>query len=115
MKMRITLVTLAAFMLAIALVVQAAPPLSGAIFTTTVDGTIVNENVRYDAKEDVYLDGGPGPNAPPTAAGLPEGETFEKLYHPEKLEPLPNYQTLYEAVKKELKDRGLNFRDEWRS
>ncbi len=36
----------------------------GAIFTTTEDGAIVNENVRYGAKEDVYLDGGPGPNAP---------------------------------------------------
>lgn len=35
----------------------AAPPLPGAIFTTSVDGTIVNENVRYEAKEDVYLDG----------------------------------------------------------
>jgi len=29
------------------------PPLPGAIFTTTVDGAIVNENVRYEAKEDV--------------------------------------------------------------
>ena len=82
MKMRITLVTLAAFMLAIALVVQAAPPLSGAIFTTTEDGTIVNENVRYDAKEDVYLDGGPGPNAPPTAAGLPEGDYYFQVTDP---------------------------------
>ena len=44
------------------------PPLSGAIFTTTVDGAIVNENVHYLAKEDVYLDGGPGLNAPATAA-----------------------------------------------
>ena len=46
----------------------ASGPLSGAIFTTTVDGSIVNENVRYEVKEDVYLDGGPGPNAPPSAA-----------------------------------------------
>ena len=52
----------------------AAPPLSGAIFTTTVDGSIVNENVHYEAKEDVYLDGGPGPNAPVGAAGLPAGD-----------------------------------------
>ena len=56
------------------IIVQAAPPLPGAIFTTTVDGTIVNENVRYEKKEDVYLDGGPGPHAPSTAAGLPAGE-----------------------------------------
>jgi hypothetical protein len=60
----------------------AAPPLPGAIFTTTVDGTIVNENVRYEAKEDVYLDGGPGPNAPSTAAGLPEGDYYFQVTDP---------------------------------
>jgi hypothetical protein len=32
-----------------------AGPFPGAIFTTTVDGVIVNENVRYGAKEDVIL------------------------------------------------------------
>ena len=62
--------------------VYAAPPLPGAIFTTTVDGTIVNENVRYEAKEDVYLDGGPGPNAPSTAAGLPEGDYYFQVTDP---------------------------------
>ena len=46
---------------------------TGAIFTTTPDGSIVNENVRYDSKLEVYLDGGPGPNAPQTAAGLDDG------------------------------------------
>jgi hypothetical protein len=61
---------------------EAAPPLPGAIFTTTVDGTIVNENVHYQAKEDVYLDGGPGPNAPPTAAGLPEGDYYFQVTDP---------------------------------
>jgi len=60
----------------------AAPPLKGAIFTTTEDGSIVNENVRYEAKEDVYLDGGPGPNAPPTAAGLPEGDYYFQVTDP---------------------------------
>src|SRR5437773_3796168 len=45
---------------------------SGAIFTTVVDGTEVNYNI-YQAKEDVYLDGGPGPGAPQTAAGLDDG------------------------------------------
>ncbi|HWP61878.1 MAG TPA: SdrD B-like domain-containing protein [Candidatus Binatia bacterium] len=50
-----------------------AAPLAGAIFTTTPDGTIVNENVRYEDKRDVYLDGGPPPNAPAWAAGLPDG------------------------------------------
>jgi hypothetical protein len=58
----------------------AAPPstavpgggLSGAIFTTDVTGAPVNLN-HYQAKEDVYLNGGPGINAPDDAAGLPEG------------------------------------------
>lgn len=60
----------------------AAPPLSGAIFTTTEDGSIVNENVRYEDKEDVYLDGGPGPNAPASAAGLPEGDYYFQVTDP---------------------------------
>jgi hypothetical protein len=47
-------------------------PLSGAIFTTDVTGVPVNLNI-YDAKEDVYLNGGPGINAPDGAAGLPAG------------------------------------------
>jgi methylamine--corrinoid protein Co-methyltransferase len=38
----------------------------------------------------------------------PEGETFEKLYDQEKLEPLPYYQKLYEEVKEELRNQGLN-------
>jgi len=46
--------------------------LDGAIFTTTPDGSIVNENVHYTKKIEVYLDGGPPPNAPVTSAGLPE-------------------------------------------
>jgi len=47
-------------------------PLSGAIFTTDSSGVPVNLNI-YDAKEDVYLNGGPGINAPDDAAGLPAG------------------------------------------
>jgi hypothetical protein len=49
-----------------------AAPLSGAIFTTDVTGVPVNLNI-YAAKEDVYLNGGPGINAPDDAAGLPAG------------------------------------------
>src|SRR5436190_11514179 len=45
---------------------------SGAIFTTLVNGSAVNYNI-YQSKEDVYLDGGPGPGAPQTAAGLDDG------------------------------------------
>jgi hypothetical protein len=51
-------------------VASAAP--SGAIFTTLPDGSEVNFN-HFDSKEDVYLDGGPGPGAPQTAAGLDDG------------------------------------------
>lgn len=45
---------------------------SGAIFTTVADGSEVNFN-HYPSKESVYLDGGPGPGAPATAAGLDDG------------------------------------------
>lgn len=52
---------------------RAADPVSGAIFTTDVTGTEVNVN-QYAAKPDVYLNGGPGVNAPIGAAGLsPDG------------------------------------------
>jgi hypothetical protein len=57
-------------------------PLSGAIFTTTEDGSVVNENVHYQKKEDVYLDGGPGPNAPSKAAGLPAGDYYFQVTDP---------------------------------
>jgi hypothetical protein len=50
-----------------------AQKVTGAIFTTAYNGPIVNANLS-DSKCDVYLDGGPGPNAPPKAAGLPAGE-----------------------------------------
>lgn len=45
---------------------------SGAIFTTLSDGSEVNLNI-FPSKEAVYLDGGPGPGAPQTAAGLDDG------------------------------------------
>ncbi len=45
---------------------------SGAIFTTLSDGSEVNLN-QFPSKESVYLDGGPGPGAPQTAAGLDDG------------------------------------------
>jgi hypothetical protein len=49
-----------------------ANPPSGAIFTTVADGSEVNFNI-YPSKDAVYLDGGPGPGAPQTAAGLDDG------------------------------------------
>jgi len=45
---------------------------TGAIFTTDVNGTEVNQNLYAD-KGDVCLDGGPGIAAPQTAAGLDDG------------------------------------------
>ncbi|MCL1051001.1 hypothetical protein L2755_15395 [Shewanella abyssi] len=59
-----------------------ASALSGAIFTTTDDGGIVNENVRYTSKLEVYLDGGPKMNAPATAAALPDGNYYFQVTDP---------------------------------
>jgi len=58
-----------------------APPLPGAIFTTNVNGTRVNQS-SFAAKCDVYLDGGPGPNAPQGAAGLPDGDYYFQVTDP---------------------------------
>jgi len=58
-----------------------AGPLPGAIFTTLEDGTRVNANI-YQYKEDVYLDGGPGVQAPSKAAGLPEGWYYFQVTDP---------------------------------
>jgi hypothetical protein len=58
-----------------------ATPLSGAIFTTDVSGEPVNLN-HYAAKEDVYLNGGPGINAPDDAAGLPAGTYYFQVTDP---------------------------------
>ena len=62
----------------------ASPPLSGAIFTTDITGGVVNQN-QYSTKcgpSGVYLDGGPGPSAPPTAAGLPDGDYYFQVTDP---------------------------------
>ena len=64
--------------------VSAAPPLPGAIFTTDITGGVVNQN-QYSTKcgpTGVYLNGGPGPNAPPTAAGLPNGDYYFQVTDP---------------------------------
>jgi hypothetical protein len=58
-----------------------AQQVSGAIFTTNANGTFVNGNV-YDFKEDVYLNGGPRPNAPCSAAGLPDGKYYFQVTDP---------------------------------
>ena len=58
-----------------------ANPPSGAIFTTVEDGSEVNFN-HYPSKEAVYLDGGPGPGAPQTAAGLDDGRYVFQVTDP---------------------------------
>jgi hypothetical protein len=70
--------------------VGAAPPdtsISGAIFTTDYTGESVNLNL-YAAKEDVYLNGGPGINAPADAAGLPDGTYSFQVTDPSGKTPL---------------------------
>jgi hypothetical protein len=62
-----------------------APALSGAIFTTDQNGTLVNGNTQYLSKcgaTGVYLDGGPGPNAPATAASLADGDYYFQVTDP---------------------------------
>jgi hypothetical protein len=54
---------------------------SGAIFTGLEGGEQVNKNI-YTDKRDVYLIGGPGPNAPPGAAGLPDGNYYFQVTDP---------------------------------
>ncbi|MCW3095726.1 MAG: hypothetical protein JWL77_1344 [Chthonomonadaceae bacterium] len=60
---------------------KADPPLPGAVFTTDSTGAVVNQNL-YATKPDVYLDGGPGPNAPPNAASLPPGDYYVQVTIP---------------------------------
>jgi hypothetical protein len=57
----------------------AAPPVSGAIFTTESTCTGVNLNI-YGDKDDVYVDGGP---AHPNAAGLPAGSYYAQVTAPD--------------------------------
>lgn len=55
-----------------------APQFTGAIFTSVADGTTVNANL-YDAKSDVYLNGGPQNRH---AAGLPDGTYYFQITDP---------------------------------
>ncbi len=80
MKTKVCFGSIIGVMLLLAGVVWAGP-LPGAIFTTLEDGSVVNGNI-YSNATDVYLDGGPGPNAPSTAAGLPEGDYFFQVTDP---------------------------------
>jgi hypothetical protein len=55
--------------------------LTGAIFTTNSNGTVVNGN-QYDSPCSAFLNGGPGPNAPAHAAGLPDGDYYFQVTDP---------------------------------
>lgn len=59
----------------------------GAIFTSTVDATVVNENTRYGAKSEVYLNGGPQ-NL--NANGLPDGAYYYQITDPSGKDLLSN-------------------------
>jgi hypothetical protein len=61
--------------------INAGAPLPGAIFTSLEEGETVNHNL-YKDKRDVYLNAGPGPNAPQTAAGLPDGNYYFQVTDP---------------------------------
>ena len=58
-----------------------AQKVTGAIFTTNANSEYVNGNV-YDSGGNVYLNGGPRPNAPCTAAGLPDGDYYFQVTDP---------------------------------
>lgn len=57
-----------------------AAAINGAIFTTTADGQVVNGN-NYDAKGDVYLNGGPT-KAPCSAGRIETGNYFFQVTSP---------------------------------
>ena len=76
-----TMVCSAAFAVLLGAAVTMASAPDGAIFTTLPDGSKVNYNI-YDAKPDVYLDGGPGDKAPQWAAGLPDGVYVYQITDP---------------------------------
>ncbi len=82
MKQFICLTTVLAAVLCCGIAVPLdAEPVTGAIFTTLGDGSAVNAN-HFNSKCEVYLDGGPGPNAPAKAAGLPNGEYYFQVTDP---------------------------------
>jgi hypothetical protein len=79
MKRRLLCSAAAAVLVSSLRLLASAP--NGAIFTTLPDGSRVNYNI-YASKPDVYLDGGPGDQAPITAAGLPDGRYVFQVTDP---------------------------------
>lgn len=75
MKHVVLKTTFGLFLAAVVMLLSSSPAhaqIAGAIFTTLPNGGAVNYNI-YASKDLVYLDGGPPPGAPQTAAGLPDG------------------------------------------
>jgi hypothetical protein len=81
MKTRILTTPALAGMLLLAGISSLHAGLTGAIFTTNSNGTVVNGN-QYDSPCSVYLNGGPGVHAPVTAAGLPNGDYYFQVTDP---------------------------------
>jgi hypothetical protein len=81
MKTRIFTIPALACALLLAGVSSLTAGLTGAIFTTNSNGTVVNGN-QYDSPCSVYLNGGPGPHAPAHAAGLPDGDYYFQVTDP---------------------------------
>ncbi|HEX4595000.1 MAG TPA: hypothetical protein VH157_12030 [Bryobacteraceae bacterium] len=81
MKTRILITPALACALLLAGVSSLTAGLTGAIFTTNSNGTVVNGN-QYDSPCSVYLDGGPGLHAPAHAAGLPDGGYYFQVTDP---------------------------------
>jgi len=78
-RLILVLAAVAGLTLSSAAVFAHGPP--GAVFTTTWDGTEVNANT-FEYAWDVFLDGGPGPNAPSDAAALPAGDYVFQVTDP---------------------------------
>jgi len=64
--------------LAVCATIALSAAFSGHIYTSTADGTVVNANI-YDAKEEVYLNGGPQNQ---NGAGLPNGLYYFQVTNP---------------------------------
>ena len=81
MRVRLNAIILGALGAAVVSAPLIAHAPSGAIFTTVADGSEVNFNIDPN-KDAVYLDGGPGPGAPQTAAGLDDGRYVFQVTDP---------------------------------
>ena len=60
---------------------EAVAQISGSIYSSDRNGSVVNGNV-YATKTQVYLSGGPGPSSPCSGQGLPDGDYYFKVTNP---------------------------------